>query len=118
MKTVYIKTTWIDDKTPVNAANLNKIENAIYDLYSNSLSPSDLVNGKGIKVSTTANKSIEFSVDDTVMTSNSSSGVEVLEVGVEDSNTYDSKIIYFVLDSDTKKLKKIVINGVSVYEVE
>ena len=29
MKNVYIKTSWIDNKTPINAANMNKIENAI-----------------------------------------------------------------------------------------
>lgn len=27
----YVKTTWVDDTTPINASNLNKIENGIYN---------------------------------------------------------------------------------------
>lgn len=116
MKTVYVKTTWIDDKTPVNAFNLNKIENAIYNLYASALTPSELTNGKGIKVNTTKNNSVEISVDETVMMSNTSLGIEIIEDN--DVIDYNNKIIYFVLDNETKKLKKIIINGISAYEVE
>ena len=46
MKNSYIKTTWIDNKTPVNAANLNKIESALSDLYTNALSSSEILEGE------------------------------------------------------------------------
>lgn len=51
MKTNYNKTRWVDNKTPVNAENLNNIENGISNLYSNAISPSELIGGDGIRVS-------------------------------------------------------------------
>ena len=41
MKT-YLKTKWVDGETPVNAANLNKLENAVQELSETAISPSDL----------------------------------------------------------------------------
>lgn len=53
MKTNYSKTNWVNNSTPVNADNLNNIENGIYNLYSNALSLSDLMNGDGIEINGT-----------------------------------------------------------------
>lgn len=115
MKTIYVKTTWIDNKTPVNAANMNKIENAIADLYSNALTASEITNGDGINVSITKDKAVEISVSNSVMKSETCDSVEVV---VGDLDSYELRKLYLVLDSGTKKLKKIIMNGVNIYEVE
>lgn len=49
MRIKYDKTTWVDNETPVNANNLNKIENALETLYNLSLSPSDFNTNSQIK---------------------------------------------------------------------
>lgn len=115
MKNNYIKTTWVDNKTPVNAANMNHIESAISDLYSSSISASEIVQGDGIKVSVDTDKSINISTDSTVMRSDTISGVEMIYTEL---SSYEKNKIYFLLDSETKKLKKILINGVTIYEME
>ena len=46
MNKTYIKTKWVDGKTPVNAQNLGKIEQAIYDLYLKTIDKGSIV-GKG-----------------------------------------------------------------------
>lgn len=112
MKNIYIKTTWIDNKTPVNAANLNKIEGAIADLYSNALSASDFKEGKGISITPTLDKQLEIAVTDGVQTSNSCIGVDVLQ---ETPATPEKNRLYFILDQETKILKKIMINGVIIF---
>lgn len=119
MKNLYIKTTWVDNKTPVNAANLNKIENALVDLYQNAISVSDLSVGKGIDLTITKDKKVEFSVTDDIITSCSCSGIEVVLSNYSfDIDSLSNGIIYFVIDADTKKLKKIIFNGINIYEVE
>ena len=50
MKTAYNKTRWVDNSTPVNAENLNNIENGISGLYSNALGLSELIEGNGIEI--------------------------------------------------------------------
>lgn len=115
MKNVYIKTKWVDSKTPVNAANLNKIENAIYDLYQNTISPSELVEGEGIKIEVTENKKLQISTTEDIMHSSSCCGIELVTVEPIDPNP---SVVYYVLNSVTGKLGKIIINGVTVYEVE
>lgn len=115
MKEIYTKTTWIDNKTPVNAANLNHIESALADIYNTAVSSSQLVQGDGIKITTDCNKNVSISVDNSVMKSDSCTGVEIETKEVE---SYEKGKIYFILDPETKKLKKIVINAVVVYEVE
>lgn len=116
MKTSYIKTTWVDNKTPVNASNMNHIESAISDLYGSALSPSEVVGGDGINVSLGSDKNLTISADDTVMKSTTCTGVEFITDG--ESVDYMKDKIYFILDPDTKKLKKIIINGVTIYEME
>ena len=115
MKNIYIKTTWVDSKTPVNATNLNKIENALYDLYQNALSPSEIVEGNGIKVEVTQEKKLQISTSQDVMFSSSCCGVEIVTVEPLEA---DPHIIYFVLNPETGKLKRILFNDVILYEVE
>ena len=115
MKNTYTKTTWVDNKTPVNAANMNHIESAISDLYSSAVSSSDFVQGNGIKVSVDTSKNVNISTDDTVMKSDSCTGVEVITTELD---SYTKGRVYLLLDSETKKLKKILVNGVAIYEVE
>ena len=55
MKTTYNKTQWVDNNTPINAENLNKIENGISGLYSNALGLSELIEGDGIEIKNTDN---------------------------------------------------------------
>lgn len=126
MKNNYIKTTWIDNKTPVNAANLNKIENAISDLYTNAISPSEILEGDGIRIAdATCNsdcygntkKGIQISVSDKIMQSESCKGIDV----VTDASSilqFEKDRLYFFLNPETKSLVKIVINGVTIFEVK
>lgn len=115
MKNIYIKTTWVDNKTPVNAANLNKIENAIVDLYQNALSVSDFTEGKGIKLEVTQDKKFKVSATEDVMTSSSTCGLEIVTSLPSD---YCEGTVYMVINPETGKLKNIYFNGVSIYEVE
>lgn len=50
MKERYNKTNWVDNKTPVNAENLNNIENGLENIYNNTLSPSEFLEGPGINL--------------------------------------------------------------------
>lgn len=116
MKKVYIKTTWIDNKTPINAANMNKIESAISDLCSSAISYSDLVKGEGIDINVdTTSKNVTISTDKTVMKSRTCTGFEVI---TEEQESYEENKLYFLTDSGTKKLKKIILNGIAIYEME
>ena len=112
---IYVRTNWVDNKTPINAANLNKIENAISDLYTNALSASDFTNGSGIELNITSDKKLEFSVSNDVMKSNSCCGVEII---TEEPTEMANGVLYFMIDSETKILKKIIINGIAIYEME
>ena len=124
MKNNYIKTTWIDNKTPVNAANLNKIENAISDLYSNAVSASEIIEGDGIRINeATCNpdcsgltKGIQISVSDKVMQSDNCVGVDII---TDQSSIlqFEKDRLYFILNPETRKLVKVVINGVTIFEV-
>jgi len=61
MRIRYDKTTWVDNETPVNANNMNKIENALETLYNLSLSPADFDTNSQIKPTITdGNISLDF----------------------------------------------------------
>lgn len=77
MKTTYNKTIWEDNKTPVNATNLNNIENGISGLYSNALGLSELIEGDGIEIKNAENGvtfGLSFRAVDTRPESSDSSG--------------------------------------------
>lgn len=63
MKSVYDKTYWIHGETPVNAENLNKIEDAIEELYSTSVEVSQLVGKGGIDINFNDEQEIIVSTD-------------------------------------------------------
>ena len=124
MKNSYIKTTWIDNKTPVNAANLNKIESALSDLYTNALSSSEILEGDGIRITNTScqsdcygntTKGIQFSVSDRVMQSDSCKGVDIV-TNTLDILQFEKDRLYLFLDPERKTLVKMVINGVTIFE--
>lgn len=61
MRIKYDKTNWINNETPVNADNMNKIETAIENLYNLALSPSDFSTNSQIKPTITdGNISLDF----------------------------------------------------------
>lgn len=51
MENTYNKTTWINGQTPVNATNLNNIEEGINYLYQHSLDVNEITGGNGINIS-------------------------------------------------------------------
>lgn len=116
MKNVYIKTNWVDNRTPVNAANLNKIEGAISDLYNTAIAPSDIKPGEGISVTPTSDKGVEIAVSKLIQRSSDGS-CPGLDIVFSEPVSPEKDRVYLVLDPDTKTLKKIAINGVIVFSV-
>ena len=112
MKNTYSKTKWVDNKTPVNADNLNKIENAINKLFVEAVDKDTIIEGDGINVS--KNDGVKINVDSTVLRSDSCRGLEVVESEPEEPI---SGKIYFIVDSETKKLKKVQLNSITIFEV-
>lgn len=55
MRIKYNKTNWVDNETPVNAENMNKIETALENLYTLTLSLSDFATNSQIKPALTEN---------------------------------------------------------------
>ena len=94
----YIKTEWIDDRTPVNAKNLNKIEDALETLSIDSLDISKIQGVNGIKVVTKDDGGVEISGNIQV----------VPEV---EGQSYDTGKVYFVLDPSNQKVKGLVVAG-------
>lgn len=125
MKNTYLRTKWVDGHTPVNSANLNKIENAIYDIYSNTPSKSQII-GKDTNI-------VETGIDEKgnvvidipqrrngclgVQKSLTCSGLEFTQDEAIAKTAKDDKV-YLVLDIDTMQLRRIYINGVKIYEME
>ena len=109
----YVKTKWVDGTTPVNAANLNKIEKGIADISAVAISPSDIKKGSGIDIET-SDGSIMISTNDEVMKSTTIVGIEMVP---ELPSEYKQNVIYYVVPEDTRKLTGIYINGVCIYEV-
>ena len=61
MKIRYNKTNWVNNETPVNADNMNKIETGLENLYNLTLSPSDFSTNSQIKPTITdGNISLDF----------------------------------------------------------
>ena len=110
-KKIYSKTYWIDHETPVNAKNLNKIEDALYELSEKSLRPSDLFvkdNG-GLEVTTSCGY-VYLNLDDSVL--RSSENLKKIDV-LSDLSEYDPTIngnLCFLINDD-KKNYKLIYNG-------
>lgn len=113
MKKSYNKTKWVDNKTPVCAQYLNKIEAALGDIYTKGLEYDELIQGDGITIEDEINgKSI--SVDKSVVRSTSITGIEWL---YEEPESPEIKKLYFILDPNTNKLSKILLGSVTIFQL-
>jgi hypothetical protein len=113
MKKSYSKTNWINGKTPVNSTNLGKIETAISDLYSDAIGKDEILEGDGISIEETES-GLTFNLSGNVQRSETCLGIEY-SLGEPDHT--EEKKLYFVLNPTTKKLEKIILNGVVIFEI-
>lgn len=113
MKTNYSKTTWIDNKTAINASNLNKIENAVSDLFSGALGNDQVLGGTGITVSSDGVGTKTISINSNVQNSTSCTGIEIV---TEEPGTPANNKLYLILGTDGK-LSRIMLNGNIIFNV-
>ena len=113
MKNSYNKTKWIDKKTPVCARSLNKIEDALGDLYANAIDSREIEEGDGINIENT-DEGFSFNVDESVMRSDSCTGIEWT---TEEPGTFEEKTLYFILDPETGQLDRIMLNGITIFKI-
>lgn len=112
MKKAYNKTKWIDNKTPVNAQNLNKIENALSEIYEKAVEKDDIVQGTGIKIDTTSEGKKEISLGEGVLMSSTCTGIEWYQAI---PTTWERNKLYFILDPQSKELSRIMLNGITIF---
>ena len=113
MKERYTKTKWVDGKTCVNAANLNKIESGIENLYRNAVGESQLQGGDGISLNKdpmTGNITIGIKTENDLVSSSAVGRIEVVESMPADP---DPSCMYFVKDLDTGKFD-LVFGGINL----
>lgn len=91
----YKKTFWVDGETPVNAQNMNKIEDAIQELADTSLKCSNLEAGEGISISSSCGK---------VTISQETWKVPSAAIVMEDGNSYEE-----YLKEENAKLRAQII---------
>lgn len=113
MKERYTKTKWVDGKTCVNAANLNKIESGIENLYRNAIGESQLQEGDGISLNKdpmTGNITIGIKAENDLVSSSAVGRIEVVESMPAEP---DPNCMYFVKDLDTGKFD-LVFGGINL----
>ena len=113
MKERYTKTKWVDGKTCVNAANLNKIESGIENLYRNAVGESQLQEGDGISLNKdpmTGNITIGIKTENDLVSSSAVGRIEVVESMPAEP---DPNCMYFVKDLDTGKFD-LVFGGINL----
>lgn len=117
MKKTYTKTTWVDNRTPVNAKNLNKIESALSDLYESTAEEDQYLPGDHITITDSEDepgkKIISTSAD--ILSTSSLTGIEYT-LGEPDDPVLGT--IYFVLDPITKRLERIMIGPTTIFKTE
>ena len=116
MKNNYFKTKWVDNRTPVNAANLKKIENALVDLYDNALSPSEIIPGNGISIDITKDRELQISVTGDFISSNTCIGFEILVDQGINVEELDKDVLYYLLDPNTSEILRVALNGVVLFK--
>lgn len=98
-KKIYNRTYWVDQETPVNAENLNKIEKAIYDLSEQAIRPSDFIQKEdsAIVMNTECGK-ISFDVNSSVLRTDNS--LEFLGITNDNSqlNETSNDLYFFISD--------------------
>ena len=113
MKERYTKTKWVDGKTCVNAANLNKIESGIENLYRNAVGESQLQEGDGISLNKdpmTGNITIGIKAENDLVSSSAVGRIEVVNSMPAEP---DPNCMYFVKDLDTGKFD-LVFGGINL----
>ena len=113
MKERYTKTKWVDGKTCVNAANLNKIESGIENLYRNAVGESQLQEGDGISLNKdpmTGNITIGIKAENDLVSSSAVGRIEVVNSMPAEP---DPSCMYFVKDLDTGKFD-LVFGGINL----
>lgn len=113
MKERYTKTKWVDGKTCVNAANLNKIESGIENLYRNAVGESQLQEGDGISLNKdpmTGNITIGIKAENDLVSSSAVGRIEVVNSMPAEP---DPMCMYFVKDLDTGKFD-LVFGGINL----
>lgn len=113
MKERYTKTKWVDGKTCVNAANLNKIESGIENLYRNAIGESQLKEGDGISLNKnpeTGDITIGIKAENDLVSSSAVGRIEVVSSMPADP---DPMCMYFVKDPDTGKFD-LVFGGINL----
>lgn len=116
MKNNYMRTNWVDNKTPVNAANLNNIERGLVNLFANAISPAELKEGDGINITATKNGELEISTHNTIRSS-SCAGIEFIYAEMNPME-YTRNVLYLYIEPSSNKLRKLILNGDVIYEVE
>lgn len=109
MRSLYNKTNWVDNKTPVNAENLNNIENGISNLYANSISLSEILGGSGINVSpegSNVNISLNFRLIDNAPETPDSDGLSG-DFYIDTENGY----LFFCISSNPIKWVKLKLEN-------
>ena len=113
MKERYTKTKWVDGKTCVNAANLNKIESGIENLYRNAVGESQLQEGDGISLNKdpmTGNIVVGIKAENDLISSTAVGRIEVVNSMPADP---DPTCMYFVKDLNTGKFD-LVFGGMNL----
>ena len=109
----YTKTTWIDNKTCVDAKKLNKIESALEDLYESSLSKDQIVGEKGITVRTDTSGNKVIGITETPK----SETLDGIEYCIGEPLEPKENVLYFILGQNGDALEKIMLNGVTIFTV-
>ena len=113
MKERYTKTKWVDGKTCVNAANLNKIESGIENLYRNAVGESQLKEGDGISLNKnpeTGDIVVGIKEENDLIRSSAVSKIEIVSSMPADP---DPNCMYFVKDTTTGKFD-LVFGGINL----
>ena len=113
MKERYTKTKWVDGKTCVNAANLNKIESGIENLYHNAIGESQLQEGDGISLSKdpmTGNITVGIKEENNFINSSAVGRIEV--VNSMPANP-DLNCMYFIKDPNSGRFD-LVFGGINL----
>lgn len=116
MNKSYTKTTWVDNKTPVNAKNLNKIENALSELYETAATEDQYLPGNHITIIDSESDPYKkvISTSEDLLSTSTFKGIEYVFNEPDDPVL---GVLYFVLDLETKQLLKIMIGPTTIFKI-
>ena len=114
MRKKYNKTNWIDGVTPVKASTMNNIENALEELYLETLFPSQIKTGSGLRSDITKDGNIQISFESPVIQSKTVEGVEIITTDIENKR---DNVLYYLLGEEGK-IDKIFYGNELIFEKE